>query len=303
MIIDPLILAEFIIQNKEFLRPKFPEPKKKSKVGRPRIGEFWVLVSICVFARANNITWEALPTKLRLCNFLIENRYLTRFPSKSTFHRAWQRIKSSNLESWIKKIGYSQELEALAVDSSGFEKRTGSIWRFVKWNGSFLKKSSNLFKKIHIVVALPSRAIVGIHISNVNTYDSKAFGPLILRTYKRVLNKCKKLYADKAYWDEKILGFLTQEGIYPVIPCKKNSKINGIHDFIDDQVKYQKKYPGIYKKNNQSWKRAEVEHVFGEIKLQHVIIRDLKKYNKDKSLLCSFLWYNHKNRLRAVKMM
>ena len=303
MIIDPLILNEFIIKNKEILRPKFPEPKKSGKVGRPRIAKFWVLAAVCVFSRANNITWEDLPPKLRLCNFLIDDGYFIEIPSKSTFHRAWQKINLKNIESWIKLLGYqsSKELESLTVDSSGFEKRTGSNWRFVKWQGSFLKKSSNLFQKIHMAVALPSRAIVGIHISNVNMFDSKAFGPLILKTYKRVLKKCKKLYADKAYWDEKILGWCYQEGITPVIPCKKNSKINGIHDFMDHQVRYQKRHPGIYRKNTQNYKRAEVEHVFGEIKLQHVIIRDLKKDNKEKSLLSSFLWYNHKNYLRRLK--
>lgn len=46
--------------------------------------------------------------------------------------------------------------------------------------------------------------------------------------------------------------------------------------------------------------KEEVEHVFGEIKLQYPIIRDHIEHNTDLCLLCQFLWYNHKNRLRRM---
>ena len=303
-IIDPQVLSEFIHSNEDILRHKFPEQKIRSNFGRPRIGLRWIVIALCVFARTQNIVWRDLPSKLKYCDFLIDQGLINSIPSKSTFHRMWMQVSEANLSSWIRMIGYEDSrssIEDLAVDSSGFELRPGSIWRFIKWNRSLLSKNSKLFRKIHLAIALPNRAIVGIHGSEAKRFDSKAFGPLILSVYKRLIPKIKRLHADKAYWDEKILGWSCQEGITPVIPCKSNSKINGIHDFMDFQVRMQKQYPGIYRKNTKSYLRAEVEHVFGEIKLQYPILRDIHPHNKYKSLLCSFLWYNHKNRIRRLK--
>lgn len=302
-IINPQVLSEFIHSNEDILRRKFPETKIHSNIGRPRIGLRWVVIAICVFARTQNIVWRDLPSKLRYCDFLIDQEYLEAIPSKSTFHRMWMQVSEANLSSWIRMIGYEDSrssIEDLAVDSSGFELRPGSIWRFIKWNRSLLSKNSTLFRKIHLTIALPSRAIVGIHGSDAKRFDSKAFGPLILSVYKRLIPGTKRLHADKAYWDHKIVGWSCQEGITPVIPCKKNSKISGGYDFMDFQVKYQKRYSGIYGKNTKNYLRAGVEHVFGEVKLQYPILRDTYPHNKYKSLLCLFLWYNHKNRIRRL---
>ncbi|MCY3413415.1 MAG: transposase [Candidatus Heimdallarchaeota archaeon] len=303
-IIDPLHLSEFIHSNESILRNKFPDQEKSTNYGRPRVGLRWVLIAICVFARSQNIVWRDLPSKLSYCDFLINEGYLTSIPSKSTFHRMWMQVSEANLSSWIRMVGFqdsTHEIEDLLVDSSGFEIRSGSIWRFIKWQRSFLSKNSKMFRKLHIAVALPSRAIVGIHLSDIKRFDSKALGPVLLSVYKRLIPQIKRFHADKAYWDEKIIGWCCQEGITPVIPCKTNSKINGNYDFMDFQVKYQKQYPGIYRINTRNYLRAEVEHVFGEIKLQYPIIRDQLKHNKHKSLLCQFLWYNHKNRLRRLR--
>ncbi len=302
-IIHPHVLSEFIHLNEDILRHKFPERKIYSNIGRPRIGLRWVVIAICVFARTQNIVWRDLPSKLRYCDFLIDQELLNTIPSKSTFHRMWMQVSEANLSSWIRMIGYADSrssIEDLVVDSSGFEKQPGSRWRHVKWTKTLISKTSGEFRKIHLAIALPSRAIVGIHGSEAKRYDSKAFGPLILSVYQRLISRTKRLHADKAYWDEKIIGWSYQEGITPVIPCKNNSKINGIYDFIDFQVRYQKQYPGIYKKNSKNYLRAEVEHVFGEVKLQYPILRDIYAHNKHKSLLCSFLWYNHKNRIRRL---
>ncbi|MDH5404454.1 MAG: transposase [Candidatus Heimdallarchaeota archaeon] len=126
------------------------------------------------------------------------------------------------------------------ADSSGYEIRSGRIWRFIKCQRSFLSKNSKMFRKIHLAVALPSRAIVGIHLSDINKFDSKALGPLLLSVYERLIQKIRLFHADKAYWDEKIIGWCYQEGITPMIPCKSNSKISGKYSFMEFQVRYQK---------------------------------------------------------------
>jgi len=303
--INPHVLQEFITSNEAILRPKFPDAKIITKYGRPRIGLRWVIVAICVFARSQNIVWRDLPPKLYYCDFLIEEGYLTRIPSKSTFHRMWVQVSKANLNSWIKRIGYEDSnfsIEDLVVDSSGFEIRSGSVWRYIKWQRSYLSKNSKMFRKVHLAIALPSRAIVGIYISKIEKYDSKALGPLLVRTSKRLIRKIKRFHADKAYWDNKIIGWCTQEGITPVIPCKSNSVDHGTSSPIDLLVRQQRKIPGLYRRNNKIYLRAEVEHVFGEVKLQYPIIRDRKNHNKHKSLLCQFLWYNHKNRIRRLRI-
>ena len=302
-IIDPLYLSEFIHSNESILINKFSEAENSKKIGRPRIGLTWVIIAICVFARSQNIVWRDLPSKLKYCDFLIDEGYLTSIPSKSTFHRMWMQISEANLSSWIRRLGFEDSKDTIAdllIDSSGFELRPGSIWRHVKWTKTKISKTSTLFRKIHLAIALPSRAIVGIYGSEAKMYDSVAFAPLVLKVYKWLKPKIQRVHADKAYWDEKIIGYLYQEGITPVIPCKINSKIHGIYDFMDFQVRYQKQYPGIYKRNTHNYRRAEVEHIFGEIKLQYPILRDRYLHNKDKTLLCHFLWYNHKNRLRRL---
>jgi len=296
-IIDPLILKNFIILHQDFLRPKFPESKKTTKKGRPPVGLRWVIIAICAFGRADNIVWRQLPSKLRLCNFLIEDGYCKKIPSKSTFHNYWDQVPQSSIKSWIRMSGHSLTSngdEDLALDSSGFELIIGSFWRLVKWGKKTILKSSSIFCKIHIAITLPSRAIVSIDTSKSEAHDSVLFGSVWKNMYKRIIQGLKRVHLDKAYWSGNIINFLDQENITPVIPCKSNSKDHGTSSLMDTMVRMQRKMPGLYKLNNKTYLRAEVEHVFGEIKLQKTILRDYKQNNKLKTLLCSFLWYNHK---------
>ena len=97
-ILNPHVLNEFLNVQKSILRRKFPEAKRKSKRGRPRIGYFWVLAGICIVAKLENIAWRDLPSKLSNCTFLVEEGFLQRIPSYSTFNRIWNRISVQNLE-------------------------------------------------------------------------------------------------------------------------------------------------------------------------------------------------------------
>lgn len=63
---------------------------------------------------------------------------------------------------------------------------------------------------------------------------------------------------------------------------------------MNQLFRHQRKMPGLYRINNKIHLRAEVEHVFGEIKQFHTLIRDTERENKSKILLCSILGYNHK---------
>ena len=203
----------------------------------------------------------------------------------------------------ISHFGYQlSKLDArdLAIDSSGFETRSGSIWRFIKWDRRKLSKTSKLFRKIHLAVSLPSRAVVAAVTTKSREHDAHGFGRLWLKLSKKLIPKIRRVNADKAYWSENILGFLHQEKIKPVIPCKSNSVNHGTKSPMDRLVKLQRKYSGIYCKNCCTYIRAEVEHVFGHIKIRRPILRDRKMGNKTKALLIPFLWYTHKLLLEGV---
>ncbi len=302
-ITDPHELKKFLLLHQDFLRPKFPDAKITSKRGRPRIGLRWVIVAICVFMRVNNIVWRDLPHNLKLCKFLIEEGYLNKISSKSTFHHYWDTVSQSSLESWIRMSGYSLtsvDDTDLAIDSSGFELSIGKFWRLVKWGRRAIYKSSDIFCKVHIAVALPSRAVVGVETSKGTVHDSVLFGPLWKHMYARVKRKIRRTHLDKGYWSENIINFLHQDKKKAVIPCKINSMDHGTSRPMDLLVRQQRTMPCLYQRNNKTHLRAEVEHVFGEGTMYHVIPRDYKIHNKLKTLLCIFLWYNHELMVKEV---
>ena len=96
----------------------------------------------------------------------------------------------------------------LAIDSSGFELLVGSIWSLLKWGKRTICKSSSLFLKVHLAVALPSRAIVSIEVSKTTVHDSVAFGAVWKSLYKRVARLLQRVHLDKAYWSENHINFL-----------------------------------------------------------------------------------------------
>jgi len=257
-----------------------------------------------VLGRKEGIAWRTLPKKLVSCQFLVEEDYLKYIPKKSTFHKAWDEIRQASLERWIIQLGNDVaklDTDAVAIDSTGFELYGGSSWRLVKWVSGLLRRTSKLFRKIHIGVALPSRAIIGIRVSKSKSHDAHEFGRLWLSIPKRLLTKVRKIYADKAYWWENILGLIAQEGMVPVIPPKSNSVDHGTSKARDLVVRAHQNYPGLYRHNHQPQRRAAVEHVFGLIKLRPGRITDRKLSCKNKTLLSRFLWYNHNLRVKRVR--
>ena len=76
--------------------------------------------------------------KLEWCDFLVEEGWMRKIPSKSTFHAVWREIDKRLLEQWIillgKEINSRREVKGLVADSSGFKNRQASLWRFLKWS-------------------------------------------------------------------------------------------------------------------------------------------------------------------------
>ncbi|MHA1687445.1 MAG: hypothetical protein ACTSYD_13765 [Candidatus Heimdallarchaeaceae archaeon] len=62
-----------------------------------------------------------------------------------------------------------REVKGLAADSSGFKNRQASLWRFLKWSKGGLRRTSTLFSKLHLIIALPSRATYSLSLILVVT--------------------------------------------------------------------------------------------------------------------------------------
>ncbi|UJG42727.1 MAG: hypothetical protein K9W46_10085 [Candidatus Heimdallarchaeum endolithica] len=74
---------------------------------------------------------------------------------------------------------------------------------------------TKLFWKIHLIVGLPSRAIVSLAHSASNTHDSKVFGLLWQKLPSVLLRPFLRFYGDCAYWIENIVGLLRQHSFFP----------------------------------------------------------------------------------------
>ncbi|MCH8907859.1 MAG: hypothetical protein IH840_12295 [Candidatus Heimdallarchaeota archaeon] len=135
---NPHVLKQFLQTHEAFLRPKFLEPRKSSRLnsGRPRIGPRWVIVALFILGRLQNISWRNMPDQFFSCEFLIDEGYLKKIPCKSTFHATWNSIQLKLLESWTRKLGYGiakQSDHALACESIGFKRVGSSLWGYLKW--------------------------------------------------------------------------------------------------------------------------------------------------------------------------
>jgi len=87
-----------------------------------------------------------------------------------------------------------------------------------------LKWTSQHFWKIHLIVGLPSRAIVSLAHSTSNTHNSKVFGLLWQKLPSALLRPFLRFYGDCAYWTENIIGLLRQQSFFPFIPPKSNAR-------------------------------------------------------------------------------
>lgn len=302
--LNPHKVKEFIMINEPFLRTIVKEEKKESKRGRPRIGEKWIIVALVIIGRIEGISWRALGEKLELCSFLIEEGWVRSIPSKSTFYRVWRSVELQLLEQWTTMLGEAvstsggRSAKALAIDSSGFKFRQSSLWRFVKWTKGALKRTSKVFRKFHIIISLPSKAIVSLTHSASNAHDLSAVGRLWSQLSSSILSSCRRVYADSAYWSENFVGLILQSSIFPVIPPKRNAVTHS--PVLGPLVSFLRRYPGLYRHNHHPEYRSSVEHVFGLLKLSPPHLSDRLPSTLLCTFYCHFLCYNYLLLLRTL---
>ncbi len=305
--IDPYKLKVFLLSLQDMLMKKYSDPEIKN-IGRKRIGPKWVIIAIIIICRSENIAWRDVPSMLMPCEFLIKEGYFTKIPSWEKFYQEFRNMRVDTLETFISQLGTKITNKTnfdkfdVAIDSSGIGIYGGSIWRFLKWAKSRVKKTSKLFRKVHIAISLPSRAIISIARSKSIDHDSIIFAKLWKKLPKRLISRIRRMYLDAAYWAESIIGLLVQEKIIPVIPPKSNSIDHGTDGQQDLIVRAMQNYPGLYKYNVRSEWRASVEHVFGLVKLRPLRITERKESSRAKALLFPFLCYNFKLYLQTLEV-
>ncbi len=181
--VDPYKLKLFLLSLQDMLMKKYSDLEIKN-IGRKRIDPKWVIIAIIIICRSENIAWRDVPSMLIPCEFLIKEGYLTKIPSWEKFYQEFRNMRVDTLETFISQLGTKITNKTkfdkfdVAVDSSGIGVYGGSIWRFLKWAKSRVKKTSKLFRKVHIAVSLPSRAIISIARSKSIDHDSLIFAKL-----------------------------------------------------------------------------------------------------------------------------
>ncbi|UJG44368.1 MAG: transposase [Candidatus Heimdallarchaeum endolithica] len=147
---------------------------------------------------------------------------------------------------------------------------------------------TQLFWKIHLIVGLPSRAIVSLAHSASNTHDSKVFGLLWQKLPSALLKPFLRFYGDCNYWTENIVGLLKQHSFFPIIPPKSDTRYPS-PPLPGPIVQAHRLYPSLYRHNHHPEYRSSVKHVFGLVSSNSLFPRSLIVYPLPFFLPCTVL--------------
>lgn len=301
--IDPAKLDKHLKLLKLLLRPRFPErPPPEGRGGRPRKWERWVIIALALIGGSLPLSWSNYTQELKGCENIIKKWGATGLPGKTSLFNAWKEISELQLINQITLLGRKicPQPQSVAMDSTGFILKGGTIWRILKWSKSLLKKTSRLFWKVHLIVETRKQAILSIALSPSKTHDVKRSGALLHRLGKRLLTHVKWVYADKAYQDDKLFNYFEQESIKLVVEPKRNAVDHGTTSFRDRSLRFFCQAKGLWKYTYRIGRKASVEHVIGLVKLHTQPMRARKPCSRRKSLLLQFLVYNFSLYLKTL---
>ena len=138
------------------------------------------------------------------------------------------------------------------------------------------------FIKLHIAVDAKSKKVVSFRVTKGNIHDSKKFSPIIREVSKE--NDIDKVFADKAYDNQRSFNLLDDLNIEPAINIRKNASIKtkGCPLRRDEVLLIRKLGYDGWKKLKDAGRRWIAEIVFSSIK--RVLGENLlsKKYSTQK---------------------
>ena len=293
--IHPTKLKVTLETLKPLVRPRFPEqPKPEGPGGRPRQWPRWLIIALALIGASLNWSWAKYTEELRACEQVLQDLGAKGAPRKTSLFNAWRSISETQLIHQTTQLGklLVPAPEGVAIDSTGFVMKGGTLWRVVKWSKSLLKRTSKLFYKAHIIVDTASHVVLSLALSPAHRHDVKRTGRLLKTLGKRLLKPINWLFGDKAYHDQKFENYLVEQDIRPVIEPKSNFVDHGTNSARDRSVRLYLSSPELWKKTFRVGLKAAVEHVFGFIKLGFVPLRERLPLQKRKRLLLYFFQYN-----------
>lgn len=160
--------------------------------------------------------------------------------------------------------------QTAAIDATGFTISKTETWSNYKWGvrGRTVEKakaSNNIrvWRKAHAVACCHTNAFISVEVTDANVHDSKMVEKAISDKIKYF--ELEDFVADRAYSSKKILEFLKDLNLNPIIPFKKNVTGRARGSSIwKEMFRYFKDHPDEFYKRYHT--RSNIETSFHMVK-------------------------------------
>ena len=293
--LDPDNFEKELSLLKNLFRSRFPDPKRsENPQGAPRKWPRWLIICLGLLRASLDFTWEEYTLQLKKIESVLIQFGAVEAPKKTSLYNAWQSLTPRQIKSLTTQIARILILseEDTAIDSSGFILKVGSIWRYIKYSSSELKRSSKRFYKFHIIISTQSKAILAVDWSKSPEHDYPEGRKLIKKVGSRIFSKINRNFGDKAYNGKPFEADLRDFGVRHIVEPKSNAVDHGTDTPRDRSLRLYKNSPGLWKYTFKHGRKSAVEQVFGEVKLENTHLNSRKRYLLKKEILLQFLLYN-----------
>ena len=293
--LDPDNFEKQLALLKNLFQSRFPEPKKsKNPQGAPRKWPKWLIICLGLLRAKFDFTWEEYTLELKRIEDVLIEFGAIEAPKKTSLYNGWKSLTPRQIKSLTTQVARILILDSedTAIDSSGFFLKVGSIWRYVKYKSSEIKRSSKRFYKFHIIVSTKSKAVLAVDWSKSPEHDYPEGRKLIKKVGSRLFSKINRNFGDKAYNGKPITDDLQVFGVRHIVEPKSNAVDHGTDTPRDRSLRLYKNSPGLWKHTFKHGRKSAVEQVFGEIKLENTHLISRKRNMLKKEILLQFLLYN-----------
>lgn len=294
--IDQAIFDHYLNLIKDLIKSRFPEkPRSNNPQGAKRKWPRWLIVALALLKEMLHYNWREFADELSKFETTLIRYGASHAPSYGSIHGAWSDIGQSQLENLIVLFGrmLCPDPNKVAIDSTGFLFKGGSVWILLKWRPSKLKKSSKSFIKAHMIVDTSSKTVLSVKLSKSPTHDVSMAPKVIKKIGCRQLKKINKMYGDKAYNDQKLRNKeLSKYEIKLIVEPKSNAVDHGTGDYRDLGVRLYQNSPNLWKYTHKHGCKSSVEQTFGLVKVKLLPLTGRSPKNKRKQILMNFLVYN-----------
>lgn len=303
--IDPALLRFFLSLIKDMLDPRFPESiRSTNPQGAKRKWPRWLIVALALLKNSLPFSWREYTLHLQKHEDILSDFGALKVPSTTSIYSAWSSIPATQLENLVALTGkiLSPKPQNVALDSSGFLFKGGSVWILLKWGKRKLKKTSRAFYKVHIATDLNSTAVLAIKLSKAPTHDLKIAWRLIKSIGLRCLSTLKRIYGDKAYTDITLYKHLKGHSVHLIVEPRSNATDKGTDEYHDKNLRLYRNSPELWKWTHKHGQKAIVERVFGTVKTRPIPLSARREKNKRKQLIMKFFVYNFNLLLETKNM-